>query len=111
MVESDIRKIFGNNLKFFRKEKNISQMQLAENADVTFNFINDIENGKKWISPATLSKLCLALDVQPYQLFLDFSQSLHSDNKDRNKYFSELSDDLINQIGIIIKKTLLRHRD
>ena len=106
MVESDIKRNFGNNLKFFRKERNISQMQLAEKADVTFNFINDIENGKKWISPATLSKLCNALEVQPYQLFLDFSQKIHSENKD----FSELSDDLINQIAVIIQKTLLLYK-
>ena len=39
MTEHEIRTLFGQNLKRFRKENDISQMQLAEKADLTFNFI------------------------------------------------------------------------
>jgi transcriptional regulator with XRE-family HTH domain len=45
-------------------------MALANMADLTHNFINEIENCQKWISPETLAKLSEVLEVQPYQFFL-----------------------------------------
>jgi transcriptional regulator with XRE-family HTH domain len=38
---------------------------LAAEADLTHNFINDIENGKKWVSAETIGKLAIALKVEP----------------------------------------------
>jgi len=48
----------------------MSQLSLALNTGLTHNFINDIENCKKGISAKTLAKLSMALNVEPYQLFL-----------------------------------------
>lgn len=70
MEESEVKDLFGYNLKRIRKERNVSQMQLAESVNMVFTFISDIENGKKWISAETISKLSVALDVEPYQFFL-----------------------------------------
>ena len=49
---------------------NLSQINLANNAGLTHNFINDIENGKKWVSPETIAKLATALRAEPYQFFI-----------------------------------------
>ena len=49
---------------------NLSQLSLANQIETAANFINGIEHGKKWISPETMQKLCDALGIQPYQLFL-----------------------------------------
>ena len=48
----------------------ISQLDLASRADLAPNFINDIENGKKWVSAKTIAKLCTALHIEPFQFFL-----------------------------------------
>ena len=80
-------------------------MQLAEKADLTFNFINDIENGKKWISPNTLAKLSEALDVQPYRFFLAVQNERHG----KNETLSAFSDDVLNQISKIIRETAERY--
>ena len=48
----------------------LSQVSLAAEADLTHNFINDIESGKKWISAETLEKLSIALKAEPYQFFI-----------------------------------------
>lgn len=81
-------------------------MQLAERTDLTFNFINDIENGKKWISPSTLSKLSAALDVQPYHFFLPVQNARH---QRKNEILSAFSDDVLNQISKIFRETAERY--
>ena len=66
----NIRALFSRNLKRLRKIANLSQVNLASEADLTHNFINDIENGKKWVSPETIAKLSTALKAEPYQFFI-----------------------------------------
>ena len=70
MTESEIRDLFGYNLKRVRKLRNVSQMQLADKVDMAFTFISDIENGKKWVSPESIAKFTQALDIEAYQFFL-----------------------------------------
>jgi len=65
-----IYRLISNNLKRLRARKNISQMNLALDAGLTHNFINDIENCKKGISAKTLAKLSVALEVEPYCFFM-----------------------------------------
>ena len=60
-----VRKMLSKNLKRLRTVANLSQVSLAARADLTHNFINDIENGKKWDSPETLGKLASALKAEP----------------------------------------------
>ena len=66
----NIRKLLSRNLKRLRNLANLSQVSLAGEAGLTHNFINDIENGKKWVSPDTIGKLASALKVEPYQFFI-----------------------------------------
>jgi transcriptional regulator with XRE-family HTH domain len=67
---NEIQEIFSANIRRLRKTADITQLVLAKKAGLTYNFINDIENGKKWVSPETLSKLSKALEVEPYHFFL-----------------------------------------
>lgn len=70
MTETEIRDLFGYNLKRIRKLRNVSQMQLADKVDLAFTFINAIENGKKWVSPESIAKFTEALGIEAYQFFL-----------------------------------------
>ena len=70
----NVRKLFSKNLKRLRTQANFSQVNLASEADLTHNFINDIENGKKWVSPETIGKLATALKVEPFQFFVSDSR-------------------------------------
>ena len=47
-----IEKRIGAKLAYIRKSKNISQAQLAEDTDVTFQYISQIECGKAKEQPA-----------------------------------------------------------
>jgi len=68
MTERELRAIFCKNIKDFRIRNNWSQVALSQKAGVSVNFINDIESGKKWASPATMIKLADALDIYVYEL-------------------------------------------
>jgi transcriptional regulator with XRE-family HTH domain len=68
--EAEVRAILSRNLKRLRSMKNLSQLSLAVRAGLTHNFINDIENGKKWLSPKTLATLATVLDTKPHEFFL-----------------------------------------
>jgi transcriptional regulator with XRE-family HTH domain len=70
MTGKEIRELFSANLKYYRTRDGISQLNLATELGMAPNFISDIECGKKWISPDTLSKLARALHVEPYQFFM-----------------------------------------
>ncbi|MDR2303888.1 MAG: helix-turn-helix domain-containing protein [Treponema sp.] len=37
--------------------------------DISVNFLSNIENGNKWISPLTLVKFASTLNIEPYELF------------------------------------------
>ena len=64
-----IRKIFARNLKKIRGDRHMSQMDLASVAEISTNFVSEIENEKKWPSIETLAKLVKALSVEPENFF------------------------------------------
>ena len=66
-----IRHLLAHNMKRIRKRMKISQSELAERCNVSTSFIAEIEIYRKFPSPATLDKIADALNLQPYQLFLD----------------------------------------
>ena len=65
-----IRNLFAANLKKLRSDRHMSQMDLADVTNLSSNFINEIENKKKWPSIETLAKLVKALSIEPYKLFV-----------------------------------------
>lgn len=78
-TEKNIRALFGKNLKWIRKKRGMSQLSLSVMTGLTHNFINDIENCKKWFSPETMARFCNVLKVEPFQFFLSDSELAHND--------------------------------
>ena len=68
MTEQDLRAILSQNIKRFRGFRKLSQADFAEEIDISIPFLSDIENGKKWVSPATLIKIASALNIEVYEL-------------------------------------------
>ena len=69
MTEQELKIILGQNIKKFRSHHRLSQADFAEHIDISIPFLSDIENGKKWVSPATLTKMASALNIEVYELF------------------------------------------
>jgi transcriptional regulator with XRE-family HTH domain len=68
MTENDLRSILSQNIRRFRGYRKLSQADFAEKVDISIPFLSDIENGKKWVSPATLVKMADALNIETYEL-------------------------------------------
>ncbi len=64
MLDEELGKI-GNNIKFARKLKKISQEKLAETIGVSRNYVGMIERGETNIPTKTLILIAKALDVKP----------------------------------------------
>jgi transcriptional regulator with XRE-family HTH domain len=69
MTEDELRTTVRTNIKRYRNYRQWTQAQLAEKLDISVNFLCDIENGKRWISPASMVKFACILNIEPFELF------------------------------------------
>lgn len=95
MTSIELRSLFSQNIKKYRKLNGMTQMVLAEKADLSVGYLCDLEAGNKWGMPETITKLSNALNIKPYQLFLD----------DEEKTTLSISDDLL-ELSSELKKTI-----
>jgi len=66
----NVKSIFGKNLKYYRKEKKLSQEQLSENVDITAKHLSEIERGIVFASTGLIEKLAEKLNVPVFAFFL-----------------------------------------
>lgn len=66
---SELKRQFGQRIRFLRLQKQMTQEKLAETADISTDFLSLIERGRNAPSFDTLEKLAAALEVQVHQLF------------------------------------------
>ena len=69
MTERELRAILSANLKRYRSYRKFSQAELAEKLGISIPFLSDVENGRKWVSSATLVRFADALGIEPHELF------------------------------------------
>lgn len=66
--------LFGRRLRELRKERGLTQEALAEEADLSGNYISDLELGLKVPSLTILVRLSKALDIAAGELVSDFTR-------------------------------------
>lgn len=77
----NIRKIFGENVRFYRKKAGLSQEQLASRLGVSTNHVSVIETGVKFVTYSLLEKLIEEFDVAPEALFTSSAASFSHNDK------------------------------
>ena len=100
MTDKDLRIILSTNLKKFRIQHNYTQAKFAEMIDISIPFLSDIENGKKWISPATFAKMAVALEIEAYELLKPEKKLPDNVGKILKEYTAEIH----NEVGKVIEK-------
>ena len=75
----NVKGIFGKNLKYYRKEKKLSQDQLSENVDITVKHLSEIERGIVFASANLMEKLAENLDIPIFAFFLT-DNNIYYDN-------------------------------
>lgn len=64
-----LKKILGEQIKRLRKNRNLTQEQLAEIIDIAPRNLSRIEVGESFVTAETLEKLLFALNVTAEELF------------------------------------------
>jgi transcriptional regulator with XRE-family HTH domain len=64
-----LRKIFSENVRKYRIEKNLSQEELAEIANVHRTYIGSVERGERNVTIDVMEKICKALKMPIFDLF------------------------------------------
>ena len=105
MNASQLQEIFSSNLKKARNRKNLSQMKLAENANLSVGYICDLESGRRWGTPETFAKLSEALNINPFELLLPKSEDSLSAEKinENHALFSKIEEALENNLHSAMK--------
>jgi len=67
-MQSDDAKKLGNNLKRIRTEKDLSQVDVARELDVSRGFVSNLESGKRNPTLSTITRLAKALGVTTDEL-------------------------------------------
>lgn len=67
----DIIKVFGTNLKKYRKKKGLSQETFAEKCGMHRTYISAIECYKRSISLENIQRIADALEIETYKLFME----------------------------------------
>ncbi len=68
-MEMDIRISVGNKIKELRKQRNLSQEDLALLSGLDRTYINSVENGRRNISIISLEKIANGLGVKIKNIF------------------------------------------
>ncbi len=97
---NNYKKLLGSKIKEKRKLKNLTQEQLAELVDIGMPNISYIENGKFYPTVETLEKICKALNVKPFELYMFDSE--RNINEIKEEMFKELENNekLLKQMGV-----------
>ena len=92
------KEIFIENLKAIRKSKGITQLMLAEMADLSSGLIGEIETGKRNPTLTTIEKIALALDVPVSQLFYDTQKNIPASAFDSKENLALLIHQLVDKL-------------
>jgi transcriptional regulator with XRE-family HTH domain len=100
MTENQLRNIVQTNIKRYRNYRKWTQAELAEKLDISINFLSDIENGKRWISPASMVKFASVLKIEPFELFKPADTPLPS----VSALFSKYNDEVVQVVSASLKQ-------
>lgn len=76
--EKAMREVFSLKIRKYRQRLGLSKYGLAAKADLSLNFITDMEGGRTGASFATLIKLAKALEVETHDLIRPEAASANS---------------------------------
>ncbi|MCU5111473.1 helix-turn-helix domain-containing protein [Bacillus wiedmannii] len=103
---SDFLKLVGENIRFLRKKRGLTQEELAERINLQQAYIGGVERGERNISMLTLQKIADGLEVSP-DLVLNFGNINLIDNPQRDESLSIITSLLhqknVNELQFILR--------
>jgi len=96
----------GEKIKKIAEGKNLTAKDLADKIDRTRQAVYDIYSGKVSVNVELLKKICIALDIEMYNLFVEGAKYSVPSHEDLRKLIKEVID-LILEKNYINKKFIL----
>ena len=104
--EQELKDILRENIKKFRKRRNLSQFELSSEMDISTNFLADIEAGNTWVSALTLAKFAKAFEIEVYELFMPEKGNFSAkEQKEREHSFVNM-DNFTRELAAVVKKSV-----
>lgn len=69
--DTDLYRVISSNIKYYRKQSNLTQVQLAEQAKISISYLSKIEAAgcNKSLSISVLNQIANVLDVEIIDFF------------------------------------------
>ena len=100
---NSLRETFVNNLKYYRKQKNISQEKLSYAVEKSIAYINQIENKISWPQAEMVDKIAVALGIPSSALFEERGCPENQQAAFKNTYGKSLEEELLLRIEREVK--------
>lgn len=102
------KELFGENLKYFRKQNKITQEELSEKLNITPQHLSRIENGKSFVTAELLDDLCRLFNITPASFFYTTQEFALAQNQTEDSFniISKIEttiDEELKQFGINLK--------
>ncbi len=105
---SEVQALLSLNLRRGRTRLGFSQARVAEECELTPNYISEIESGAKFPSAAVLSRIARVLGMRPAELFFEEQQWELRDRQDSiARFASELKTKLGDDIDDLVRRHML----
>lgn len=101
-----LQEIFINNLKYFRKQKKMTQNELTLALDKGYNYINGIEQGKSFPQIDVIEQIAKILEIKPAALFDENSCNINVIKTDKSKVAEEITEKLHKLLKEDIKREI-----
>ncbi|NLK45332.1 MAG: helix-turn-helix transcriptional regulator [Treponema sp.] len=98
-----LQELFVRNLKYYRKQKKLTQNELTLAIDMGYNYINGVEQQKYFPQPDVIEKIARVLEIKPVLLFAE--NPIEQKLRDIDGQFS---DELVEKLYSRIKNSI-RH--
>ncbi len=100
----NVKAIFGENLKHFRKLHKITQEELAEKLGIIPTHLSRIENGKSFVTAELLDALCVIFDISPASFF--YTQKEFTGDDSLFASIDAVIDEELKALGIHLKQRI-----
>lgn len=101
----NLRTVFAENLKYYRKKAGFTQQQFAERCEIATNYLSEIERELKFPSVDMIERLSIELKIPAYFLFMK-TETISDENTKSviKKRDTEFSKQLISEISRLLKE-------
>ncbi|MBQ0051089.1 MAG: helix-turn-helix transcriptional regulator [Treponema sp.] len=105
-TEHSLAENFRANLRYYRKQNNLSQEKLSEKLNKNQNYINMIESGKSTPPLDMIDEIARVLNINSILLLSDFGSPESIQNSFKKIYATEIKDELMKRLSLAVDETL-----